>query len=215
MSSPFDRPSRGSASVPGGTPGGGTPYGRPRPTPASAKARPARRLPPREASSARDDFDRDPRRVPRRRPWDEPLEGSDRTSRAGTSRTGGRPPRHPEGTRKPGTKPDPKTAGLAPEEIKKRKKKRRRQILLISTLVLLVLIVAGMGVSYAALQVPLPDLAASKQTSVIYYSDGKTELARIGVQNRQEVKLKDIPKTVQHAVISAEDRSFYQNSGIS
>jgi membrane peptidoglycan carboxypeptidase len=105
---------------------------------------------------------------------------------------------------------------LTAEQSKKlRKRRRRRKVLLISSLVVLMLLMAAGGVGYAALQVPLPNLQAAKQVSVIYYADGKTELARIGVENREEVKLDDVPEHLQRAVIAAEDRSFLENDGVS
>ncbi|MFB9882207.1 transglycosylase domain-containing protein [Planobispora siamensis] len=64
---------------------------------------------------------------------------------------------------------------------------------------------------------PIPDStqsAATAQGSVIYYRDGKTVLAKQGV-NRRNVQLKDVPKGLRDAVIAAENRSFYEDSGVS
>src|SRR5690606_1714881 len=52
------------------------------------------------------------------------------------------------------------------------------------------------------------------QGSVIYYRDGKTVLARQGV-NRKIVPLSRVPHVVRNAVIAAENRTFYQDQGIS
>lgn len=75
--------------------------------------------------------------------------------------------------------------------------------------------VAGCGVTYAALEVPLPGAKDTSKTSIIYFSDGKSEMARLSVENRIPVKLEDVPKHVRDAVVAAEDRSFYTNNGIS
>jgi membrane peptidoglycan carboxypeptidase len=52
------------------------------------------------------------------------------------------------------------------------------------------------------------------QTTIVYDANGK-ELGRFEAQNRIWTPLNKIPKTVQDAVLSAEDRTFYTNQGIS
>ena len=77
------------------------------------------------------------------------------------------------------------------------------------------LLVVAMGVVYARTQIPKPNQLAQAQTSVVYYSDGKTELGRFFADvNRTSVPLSSVPIAVQHEVVSAEDRSFYTNKGI-
>ncbi|HET6687380.1 MAG TPA: transglycosylase domain-containing protein [Jiangellaceae bacterium] len=51
------------------------------------------------------------------------------------------------------------------------------------------------------------------QATIVYWNDGKTELGRFSAENRESVGIEDIPPHVQQAVIAAEDRSFYENSG--
>jgi membrane peptidoglycan carboxypeptidase len=79
----------------------------------------------------------------------------------------------------------------------------------------LLLAVIAFFVAYATIDTPKPNDLANAQTSVIYYSDGKTELARISEINRESVPLSKVPKAVQLAHLAAEDRNFYQNSGVS
>jgi len=82
--------------------------------------------------------------------------------------------------------------------------------------VLSLLLFFGMlGGAYALARVPLPADEGRAQVSTLYYSDGKTVLARLGTENRTDVRLAQVPKHVQQAMIAAEDRSFYTNSGIS
>jgi penicillin-binding protein 1A len=58
----------------------------------------------------------------------------------------------------------------------------------------------------------LPDPA---QRSVVYAADGKTPLAHlVKDENRQVVKLKDVPKRVRDAVVAIEDDRFYQHHGV-
>jgi membrane peptidoglycan carboxypeptidase len=78
-----------------------------------------------------------------------------------------------------------------------------------------VLMFGGMGAVYAALQVPLPSDNSVAEVSQILYSDGKTELASLGAENRTYVELDKVPLHMQQAIIAAEDRSFYENNGIS
>src|SRR6476661_1929399 len=87
----------------------------------------------------------------------------------------------------------------------------------IAAAVLLVLGVVGVVIAYNQTSIPQPNQLANKQVSIVYYSDGKTELDRIAVQdgNRESVALSKLPKFVQDAHIAAEDRTFYANNGIS
>ncbi|HEY3506185.1 MAG TPA: transglycosylase domain-containing protein [Actinocatenispora sp.] len=78
----------------------------------------------------------------------------------------------------------------------------------------LVVLVALGAVGYV-LSVPLPDEPAQPQESVLYYSDGHTVLARLGVVNRTKVRLSAVPVAVRHAVLAAEDRTFYRHGGVS
>ncbi|HEY7720465.1 MAG TPA: biosynthetic peptidoglycan transglycosylase, partial [Pedococcus sp.] len=75
--------------------------------------------------------------------------------------------------------------------------------------------VLGFFVAYAMTDVPEPNDLADAQASIIYYDDGKTEMDRISEVNRESVPLSKIPKAVQQAHLAAEDRNFYENSGIS
>ncbi len=75
--------------------------------------------------------------------------------------------------------------------------------------------VAAFAVAYASTDVPQPNQLANAQASIVYYSDGKTEMDRISEVNRESVPLTKIPLHVQRALLAAEDRTFYQNRGIS
>lgn len=76
---------------------------------------------------------------------------------------------------------------------------------------------AAFGVAYATTDVPEPNEMANAQASIVYYSDGKTEMDRISEVggNRESVALAKIPLHVQRALLAAEDRTFYQNNGVS
>ncbi|MCT9081299.1 transglycosylase domain-containing protein [Streptomyces fulvoviolaceus] len=74
--------------------------------------------------------------------------------------------------------------------------------------------VAAAGIAYA--MVDVPDLAktATAQNNVFYWSDGSEMVATGGETNRQNVNLSQIPKAMQNAVISQENKTFYTDSGI-
>jgi membrane peptidoglycan carboxypeptidase len=123
----------------------------------------------------------------------------------GTSLSSSRTPRTSK--RKPAAKPAPKGW---------RRFFSRKRILL-ALLAFFVLGVTALGVAYAMVSVPQPNDLANAQASIIYYSDGKTEMERISEVggNRESVPLTKIPLHVQQALLAAEDRSFYQNNGVS
>ncbi|MFJ9406074.1 transglycosylase domain-containing protein [Streptomyces sp. NPDC101393] len=54
---------------------------------------------------------------------------------------------------------------------------------------------------------------AKLQSNVFKYANGKT-LARSGSVNRETVKIEQVPKEVQHAFVAAENKTFYQDSGV-
>jgi membrane peptidoglycan carboxypeptidase len=76
----------------------------------------------------------------------------------------------------------------------------------------LVLIVATTGY---VVSVDLPPDPAPPQASVLYYRDGRTVLARIGLTDRTDVTLDRVPLGVRQAFLAAEDRGFYDHSGVS
>jgi membrane peptidoglycan carboxypeptidase len=80
---------------------------------------------------------------------------------------------------------------------------------------MLVLLGVFVGVVYASTEVPSPDSITTSQTTVLYYSDGATEMARLGDENRTNVALDQISEPAQNAVLAAENRSFYSDPGIS
>lgn len=68
---------------------------------------------------------------------------------------------------------------------------------------------------YLMIDVPQPNQLATAQTTVVYYDDGKNVIGRFAEVNREIVSIEDIPDEVELAVLAAEDRSFYENEGIS
>lgn len=91
---------------------------------------------------------------------------------------------------------------------------------ILTTLALVAVIVIAIpviivGLLYARQDVPTPESMKTNQVSEIFYSDDSTLMGRIVPPegNRTMVTLDDIPVHVRNAVLAAEDRSFYSNSG--
>ena len=63
--------------------------------------------------------------------------------------------------------------------------------------------------------IPAPNEISQARATVVLYSDGKSEVGRIGEYNRVEVELVQIPIHTQQAVLALEDQGFYEHSGFS
>jgi membrane peptidoglycan carboxypeptidase len=92
--------------------------------------------------------------------------------------------------------------------------KRVAKWLLILALVGGLLLAAGLFFVYKSTDIPDPNKDFETQTSFIYYADGKTELGKFATQNRESIPLKEIPQTLQDAVVAAENRTFWTDKGI-
>ncbi|MGW1745318.1 transglycosylase domain-containing protein [Streptomyces sp. NPDC002092] len=75
-------------------------------------------------------------------------------------------------------------------------------------------LVAVAGIGYAMVSVPNVADTATAQNNVFYWSDGSQMVATGGETNRQIVNLSQIPKAMQFAVVSQENKTFYTDSGI-
>ncbi|WP_411573115.1 transglycosylase domain-containing protein [Streptomyces sp. WAC 01420] len=76
-------------------------------------------------------------------------------------------------------------------------------------------LVAVAGIGYAMVSVPSEGKAAAlSENNVYYWANGDQMVATGAGQNRQNVTIDRIPEAMQWAVISAENKSFYDDSGI-
>jgi membrane peptidoglycan carboxypeptidase len=57
------------------------------------------------------------------------------------------------------------------------------------------------------------DLSPLSQRTLVYGIGGEV-IGKLGREDRAPAKLNEVPKTLVHAVIATEDRTFYQNAGI-
>ncbi|MFI1729172.1 transglycosylase domain-containing protein [Streptomyces acidicola] len=70
------------------------------------------------------------------------------------------------------------------------------------------------GVGYAWVSVPNVQQTAKSQNNVFYWADRSEMVATGGETNRQIINLSQIPKNMQYAVISQENKTFYDDNGI-
>ncbi|MGW1155489.1 transglycosylase domain-containing protein [Streptomyces rubiginosohelvolus] len=141
---------------------------------------------------------------------DEPQSWAPRdSSGAGASSTGNHPPT--ASGEQPGQKPG--KPGKPGKKARPRRTGWRRAVptwrMTLGTLLgLVVLLGAGIFAAYRLVDIPAANASATAQSNVYLYSDGSV-IARDGDVNREKVKLSQVPPTVQHAVLAAEDRDFY------
>jgi membrane peptidoglycan carboxypeptidase len=99
------------------------------------------------------------------------------------------------------------------------KQRRRRWLKVLAGAFLSAFVLLGVfvGVVYASTEVPSADAVTGNQTTVVYYSDGTTEMARLAAAegNRTNVTLDQVSEPARQAVLAAENRSFYSDPGIS
>ncbi|UQA93195.1 transglycosylase domain-containing protein [Streptomyces halobius] len=87
--------------------------------------------------------------------------------------------------------------------------------LLLATVGLGIAGLAGLFVLvYINVDIPTENALAEKEATVYYWADG-SQMVSVGDVNRQNISLDKVPDSVENAVISAENASFYSDSGVS
>ncbi|MFE0578207.1 transglycosylase domain-containing protein [Streptomyces sp. NPDC058874] len=121
------------------------------------------------------------------------------------------------GRTRPGTRPPGPGGGPGGKARRGRTGWRRLlptwRMVLGAVLLLALLIGGGLVAGYLLVDIPPANAAATAQSNVYLYSDG-SQLARDGEVNRVNVALSQIPRTVQEAVLAAEDRDFYSERAV-
>ncbi|MFD3657986.1 transglycosylase domain-containing protein [Streptomyces sp. NPDC058620] len=118
----------------------------------------------------------------------------------------------------------PLPAGPPGAKKKKRRKKRPKRtgwrrafptwrMLLGTILGIALLVIGGLIAGYQLVDIPPANASATAQSNIYLYEDG-TVLARDGEVNRENVRLNQVPLTVQHAVLAAEDRDFHSERAV-
>jgi membrane peptidoglycan carboxypeptidase len=119
----------------------------------------------------------------------------------------------------PAGPPGSPNSGLDPRKQKKVKKQRRRMVRYARRTAFVLLGLFGFGaIAFAVLYIitPVPSARSASTASgpTYYYADGKTVIAHLGI-NRQLVTLDKVPTSTRMAVLSAENRTFYSDPGVS
>jgi membrane peptidoglycan carboxypeptidase len=96
----------------------------------------------------------------------------------------------------------------------RRRLRRALKWFLIVAIVGTLLLAGGFVYLYQTTPIPDPNKDFQTQTSFVYYNDGKTQLGQYATQNRQIISYGDMPQQLKDAVVAAEDRTFWTNSGI-
>jgi len=122
----------------------------------------------------------------------------------------------PQAARGRATVPGPARPQPAPRPRGPRKRSSRRGTVLGVALSVIVLLV-GLGLiggSYLYDTVPRPNELTLANNTEVYTGDGKTQIAKLGTENRSEISMARLPQEVRNALIAGEDKHFYEHHGI-
>lgn len=89
-----------------------------------------------------------------------------------------------------------------------------RQLLGLGGIAVGALVISG-GILYATTDIPDPNELSTAQATILTWDDGTSTLTRVAAANRRSVPISEIPVDLRNAVLSAEDRTFYENNGFS
>ena len=96
--------------------------------------------------------------------------------------------------------------------------RKTKDIIIAAILIALIAIVSLILVFALYIIIASPDFDKdklySKESTIIYYKDGVTELSRIGFENRTLVTYDDLPQVLVDAIIATEDSRFFQHKGL-
>ncbi|MEW2179094.1 transglycosylase domain-containing protein [Streptomyces sp. NPDC005406] len=116
----------------------------------------------------------------------------------------------------------PATGGTGTGRQKKPKRPKRTgwrraiptwRMVLGGILLIALVLIGGFIAGYQLVDIPPANASATAQSNVYLYKDGSV-IARDGEVNRENVRLAQVPRTVQHAVLAAEDRDFYSERAV-
>ncbi|MFF7711144.1 transglycosylase domain-containing protein [Streptomyces sp. NPDC007988] len=146
-----------------------------------------------------------------------PVPGPPR-EQGGEARAGGGGGEGPEGREDREVRAEAPPAESRPGRTRPRRTGLRRAVptwrtVLGASLLFALVLLGGFVTGYLLVEIPPANSAATAQSNVYLYKDG-TQIARDGEVNRQSVRLSQIPLSVQHAVLAAEDRDFYSERAV-
>jgi membrane peptidoglycan carboxypeptidase len=99
--------------------------------------------------------------------------------------------------------------------VKDRARRRRRRRLMLAILVAPLVVATGLGIAaYYVDSIPSPSQLSLPESTTVYFADGVTPMARLGSVNRTILSYDEMNDAVKHAIVAAEDRTFWSNSGV-
>jgi membrane peptidoglycan carboxypeptidase len=88
-----------------------------------------------------------------------------------------------------------------------------RIISAVAVLAMLSGVLVAVGLYYVD-SVPTPEQLDLPESTTVYYADGKTPMAKLGVENRTILRFDEMNDAVKQAIVAAEDRTFWTNKGV-
>jgi membrane peptidoglycan carboxypeptidase len=97
-----------------------------------------------------------------------------------------------------------------------RARRRRRRRLLVASMLSPLIVMAGLGAGawYYVRGIPLPADLKLPESTTVYFSDGKTPMARLGTESRTVLAFDEMNEAVKQAIVAAEDRRFWTHRGV-
>ncbi len=74
--------------------------------------------------------------------------------------------------------------------------------------------VGVVGGTYFVDSVPTPQQFPLPESTTVFYSDGKTPLAKLGEETRYMLKYDEMSESVKQAIVASEDQTFWENDGV-
>ncbi len=120
-----------------------------------------------------------------------------------------------------GTKQDPHPqaprggSGNKPAGTRKTRGVKALQGVVIGVLVVVLAAIVLVLGAYHQVKLPNPNSDFKTNTTFIYYRDGKTKIGSLSIQNRQTIDYQEMPQSIKDAAVAAENRTFWNDPGIS
>src|SRR5574344_1220244 len=102
-------------------------------------------------------------------------------------------------------------------ELPKVKKNKKHSFIILKVILSIFILIFSIGLAgflYIAYNAPTFDksLLYTKQSTIIY-DKNKTEIARLGSENREIVSYNDLPQVLIDAIVATEDSRYFQHNG--
>ncbi len=95
------------------------------------------------------------------------------------------------------------------DEPRRRRARRRARVLAVFSTVIAIVGATLVGAAVYVTSVALEDMSTLPETTTVYYSDGKTVMARLGSVNRTTLTANEIPEQLKQSAVAADDADFW------